>query len=112
MIAMVNEIVGQVRHIIRGITVDEEHLSVDVVEEVDPGGNFLATRHTMKHFKEEVWYPTLMDRQNIDKWKETGEKTMGDRIKEKVDHILSTHERKPLSEEAMASIASVTVNLG
>jgi hypothetical protein len=38
----------------------------------------------MKHFKEEVWYPTLMDRQNIDKRK----------------------------EEAMASIASVTVNLG
>jgi trimethylamine--corrinoid protein Co-methyltransferase len=40
MIAMVNEIIGQVRHIIRGITVDEEHLSVDVVEEVGPGGEF------------------------------------------------------------------------
>lgn len=112
MLAMVDEIIGQVKHIMKGITIDEEHLGVDAVEEAGPGGNYLTTKHTMKYFKEEVWYPTLMDRQNIDKWKETGGKTMGDRIKEKVNHILATHEPEPLSEEVKDALASATAKLG
>jgi|AntAceMinimDraft_8_1070364.scaffolds.fasta_scaffold00660_11 trimethylamine--corrinoid protein Co-methyltransferase len=111
MIAMVDEIIGQVKRIVRGITVDEDHLAIDVIDEVGPGGNYLTTKHTMKYFKDEVWYPTLMDRQNIDRWKKTGEKTMGDRIKDKVQYILSTHEPAPLPEDVLASLASVTGKL-
>jgi trimethylamine--corrinoid protein Co-methyltransferase len=111
MIAMVDEIIGQVKRIVRGIPVDEDHLAVDVVDEVGPGGNYLTTKHTMKYFKDEIWYPTLMDRQNIDRWKQAGEKTMGDRIKEKVQHILSTHKPTPLPDDVIASLAAVTEKL-
>jgi trimethylamine--corrinoid protein Co-methyltransferase len=65
----------------------------------------------MKYFKDEIWYPTLMDRQNIDRWKQAGEKTMGDRIKEKVQHILSTHKPTPLPDDVIASLAAVTEKL-
>lgn len=108
MIAMVDEIIGQVKRIVSGITVDEDHLAVDVIDEVGPGGNYLTTKHTMKYFKSEIWYPTLMDRQNIDKWKASGEKTMGDRIKEKVTDLMKTHKPDPLPDDVIASLASVT----
>lgn len=111
MIAMVDEIIGQVKRIVSGITVDEDHLAINVVDEVGPGGNYLTTKHTMKYFKNEIWYPTLMDRQNIDRWKTAGEKTMGDRTKEKVQHILSTHKPAQLPEDVIASLASVTEKL-
>jgi len=111
MIGMVDEIIGQVKRIVGGIAIDEDRLGIEVVNEVGPGGNYLTTKHTMKYFKEEIWYPTLMDRQNIDKWKESGEKTMGDRIEEKVQNILSTHKPAPLPEDVIASLASVTEKL-
>jgi trimethylamine---corrinoid protein Co-methyltransferase len=111
MIAMVDEIIGQVKRIVGGIAVDEDHLAIDVVDEVGPGGNYLTTKHTMKYFKDEIWYPSLMDRQNIDRWKTTGEKTMGDRIKEKVQYILNTHEPTALSQDVLASLASITEKL-
>jgi hypothetical protein len=36
---------------------------------------------------------------------------MGDRIKEKVQHILSTHKPTPLPDDVIASLAAVTEKL-
>lgn len=107
MIVLVDEIVGYTKFITKGIRVDEETLALDVIDEVGPGGEYLTNQHTFKHFRDQLYGQSLMDRQMRDKWKATGSKTMGDRIKEKVKDILEHHQPEPLSQKALDTIDAV-----
>jgi len=107
-LVMGDEIIGMVKRIMRGIQVDDEHLAVDVVDEVGPGGHFLGEDHTVKHFRDETWFPTLINRMRYDGWKsQANSSTMGERIKEKVHDIVENHEVKPLSDEVKAKIDEI-----
>ena len=83
MIVMVDEILGYIRRITRGIEVNEETLAIDAIEEVGPGGHFLTHSHTLRNFRKELWQPDLSDRQSWSKWVEGGKKRMEDRTREK-----------------------------
>ena len=91
MLVMGDEVAGMVKQFLRGIDVTRETLAREVIEKVGPGGNFLQEDHTFRHFQKEHWVPTLLDRQRRDVWEKEGRKTMGDRIQEKIRHILETH---------------------
>jgi len=112
MIVMVDEILGYINRIKKGIKVNEETLAVDVIHEVGPGGNFLTHPHTLAHFREETWNPSLVDRQVYDKWADSGSKRMIDRIREKVQKILETHVPEPLSQEAEKKIEQIMARCG
>lgn len=57
------DVIGMAARFLRGITVDEESLALDVIKGKGPGSHYLDTDHTMKHFKQEFWRPQLSDRQ-------------------------------------------------
>jgi len=101
MLALVDETVSMVKRIMHGIRVDGESLAVDIIQEVGIGGNFLQELHTLNHFREEIWTPELLNRQVYDSWKNEGKKTMGDRCREKVLHILKDHQPDPVLEEKL-----------
>ena len=63
--------------------------------------------HTVKHFREQLWQPMLLDRQNYHTWKENGARTMEQRIKEKIRDILANHDPKPLPENVRAKIRQI-----
>jgi trimethylamine--corrinoid protein Co-methyltransferase len=100
MLVMSNEIIGMVKHILRGITVDEEHLALHVIDRVGPGGHYLADDHTRKHFRTEFWFPTLLDRTRWQDWEAAGCKNLGQRVREKVLDIIENFEPEPLDPEA------------
>ncbi len=58
-----NEIIGMAMKMLRGIDVDEEHLAIDEIREVGPGGNFLSLEHTVRHLRHEYFEPMLASRQ-------------------------------------------------
>ncbi len=103
MLVLVDETVSMVKRIMRGIEVNKEKLAVDVVERAGPGGNFLQDAHTLEHFKDEIWSPELIDRQNHDNWVSSGSKTMGERCGEKVRSILDTHQPEPVLEDKLVN---------
>jgi len=107
MIVMVDEILGYIRRITRGIEVNEETLAIDAIEEVGPGGHFLTHSHTLRNFRKELWQPDLSDRQSWSKWVEGGKKRMEDRTREKTQLILKTHTPAPLSSQAEEKIQEV-----
>lgn len=111
MIVMVDEIIGYTKRIMRGIRVNDETLAVEVINDIGPGGNFLTHQHTLKHFKDEIWEPTLADRQIYNKWVDDGSKTMSDRIRDKVRHILHNHVSQPLPEKAERKIKKIMERL-
>ncbi len=90
-----DEMMGMVRQFGKGINTDDEHLALDLIEKQAPGGEYVTTDHTFKYWKE--WYlPTLQDRSDYETWKGNGKKTMGDRVKERTQHLLDTYNPIPI----------------
>ena len=109
-LVMCDEIIGMARHIVRGIRVDEETLAVDVIAEAAETGDYLALNHTARHFREQFWFPRLMDRRRYGQWADQGKKPLGDRVRERVRQILEEHSAAPLDEEVMAQLGQIVGN--
>jgi trimethylamine--corrinoid protein Co-methyltransferase len=107
MLVMSNEVIGMAKHILGGITVTPETLAVDVIEQVGPGGHYLTQEHTRQHFRSELWFPTLMDRQQRRGWEASGSKTMAERVRAKVKDILEHHEPLPIPTEVEARLKEI-----
>ena len=93
--------------LMQGLEVTEETLAIDVIKKVGPGGHFLSNPHTMKHAAKELWYPKLIDRQSLSKWKENGAKTMEQRANERAKEILRTHKPPPLEISVQNKISEI-----
>ena len=107
-LVMCDEIISMVKRFMRGIRVDDETLAVEVIDRVGPGGHHLADEHTMKHFKTETWFPTLINRMRYDEWKNaTGSSTMADRVKKKMLDIINNHEVPALPAGVMEQIDAI-----
>ncbi|MHB9095185.1 MAG: trimethylamine methyltransferase family protein, partial [Eubacteriales bacterium] len=65
------------------------------------------TEHTRKYFKQETWYPTLIDRKIYANWKAEGSKTLTQRANEKAISILETYQPEQLSADVQQKIRSV-----
>jgi trimethylamine--corrinoid protein Co-methyltransferase len=106
LLVMCNEYIGQVRRMMEGIRVDKEHLAVDVIKRVGPGGHFLGDDHTFDHFRDN-WEPDLTDRRTHDDWSNRGAKSMGQMAKEKIRKILDSHQPEALPSEVQTVIESI-----
>ncbi len=107
MLVMSNEVIGMVKHILRGIRVDDDHLAAHVIDRVGPGGHYLGDDHTLKHFKTEFWYPTLLDRTRWDDWQAAGSRSLGERVREKVLDIIENFEPEPLEAQVQANLKAI-----
>jgi len=67
-----DEIIGMVRHIVRGFQVDEAHLALDVIDKVGPMGQFLSEKHSVQTFRSQFWLPSLVNRQRVHDWERAG----------------------------------------
>lgn len=103
-----NEAVGAVKHLLRGVDVSEEALALDLIEKVGPGGHYLAEGHTMKHFREELYFPQTLNRKNYDAWKLDGSKTFGQAANERVKAILKEHKPAGLPPEVEKQIKAIS----
>jgi trimethylamine--corrinoid protein Co-methyltransferase len=106
MLVLSDEIIAMVKRFMGGVEINEETLALDVIDEIGPGGHYLGTDHTYRHFREH-WYPTLVDRGNYQSWVENGKTTLGQRVNEKVKTILETHTPEPLPEEAQKALSRI-----
>ena len=103
-LVMGNEIVGMAKRFINGITVNRETLAREVIEAVGPAGHFLQQKHTLKHFKNELWHAKLLNHKAIGPWEEAGKQTMEERVKEEVKNILANHQPEPLDDKVISEL--------
>jgi trimethylamine--corrinoid protein Co-methyltransferase len=100
------EVVGAMRRISGGIEVDDETMAVDLIAEVGPGGEYLTTEHTLRHFRDN-WFPRLIGRDPYEKWAEMGRRDLGKRANEFVRGILEKHEPEPLDSRVAAELKRI-----
>jgi trimethylamine--corrinoid protein Co-methyltransferase len=103
-----DEMCGAMLRVARGFETSADTLASDTIKTVGIGGHFLAQPHTLKHGKDERWFPTLYKRvkKTEAQWSlETmSRQDLATAAKEKVDTILRTHKPQPLSKETHRTI--------
>ena len=68
-----DEIIGNCCKVLKGIDVDAEHLALEVIDAVGPGGNFMTSPHTMTHLRTEYYNGNgVTDRKIREKWEQEG----------------------------------------
>jgi trimethylamine--corrinoid protein Co-methyltransferase len=95
MIVLTDELVALADNLMKGIEIDDETLMLDEIHTVGPGGHFMDTDRTLKHFRD-FWYPGLLDRGRREQWLEQGATTLGQRLNARVREIIKDHRPKPL----------------
>ncbi|KUO51071.1 MAG: hypothetical protein APF76_16380 [Desulfitibacter sp. BRH_c19] len=109
-LVMTDEIIDMTKHFMKGIQVNEETVPLDLIDEVGPGGNYLLSNHTLKHFKKETWYPKYMNRSHYKKWLEEGGKDMGLKVHERVLNILKNTDRNGIADREIEELDRVIMD--
>jgi trimethylamine--corrinoid protein Co-methyltransferase len=87
-----NDMLGAILRTVRGIEVNDETLSLDVIRQVVHGeGHFLRTAQTLELMRTEYEYPAMADRRTPGEWEADGSPDIRRQAGERVRRILSTH---------------------
>jgi len=106
LLAICDDIIGWIQAFMRGIDTSDEALALEVIKTVGHNGNYLATKHTRKHYKSE-WYPSLFERDTFTAWQSKGSMTLAQRASRRVEALLNTHQPEPLPQEMQLKIHQV-----
>ncbi|OGO59127.1 MAG: hypothetical protein A2V85_17040 [Chloroflexi bacterium RBG_16_72_14] len=101
-----DEIAAWIRAAIAPVRIDDETLSLDLIDALGPDGSFLEADHTLAHYRER-WYPSLIDRLSHSAWRAKGARTMGERAAARVDELLAAHKPPPLPDAVAAAIDEI-----
>jgi trimethylamine--corrinoid protein Co-methyltransferase len=107
LLVMADEIVGMVKRIMRGITVNRETIMLDLIEQIGPGGNYLKEPRSALMCRAETWVPSLLDRNPYLSWDKKGRKSMETRVAEKLQGILNTYQPQPLAPGVSERIEAI-----
>jgi len=91
-----NEMLGAARQTIKGIEVNDDTLSIEVIRDVclNGPGHFLGHEQTLQLMKSEYHYPALASRETVEAWSEAGKPSLREKARNKAREILAAS--KPL----------------
>lgn len=89
---------------LQGIAVDEEHLALDAIAEVGPGGHFFGAAHTLERYETAFYAPLLSDWSNYEAWVEAGSKTAEQRANAIWKQALAEYQEPPLQDDRAAAL--------
>jgi trimethylamine--corrinoid protein Co-methyltransferase len=102
---MNDEIIGRALRILKGIEVDPEHLALEVIREVGPGGNFMTSPHTLAHLRTEFFPGNgVTDAHSRAKWESGGSLDARDRGRQIAKSLIGRAKKFHLPEEADKAI--------
>jgi len=100
-----DEIIGMSCKVLEGIPVDTEHLALEAIEEVGPGGSFIMSSHTMTHMRQEYYGGNgVSDQESREKWSEKGSPDARTRARDIARKILAEAETPHISKDAEKAI--------
>lgn len=110
--AVDDEICALMNRMGRGMEVNEEKISFDLIRQLGIHGNYIdlnndeALDHMVKYYREEYWLPKLFVRERPQRWQETRE-DMLHLAKEKVQRIVAENDPHPLGKEKEKEIDAI-----
>jgi len=93
-----DEINGMVLRAVRGIEINDETLSLDVIKRVGPGGNYISDEQTYKYMRTEFFLPRVADRSPVAIWEENGSIDGREKARRIAKDILANHCPNPIDQ--------------
>ena len=103
-LVLCNEGIGMAKYLTRGVEVNPSTLALDIIKNVKPGGQFLSEQHTLDHFRSEMHFTDLFNRNTYNNWVEAGSKSFGESANAMLKEILQWHEVPRLAPEVEKAI--------
>jgi trimethylamine--corrinoid protein Co-methyltransferase len=99
MLVLQNEVISFVESTMREIDFGDDAFAIEEIADAGPGGTFIDRMHTATHFRKELWFPKLLDRDYYQAWLDKGAKSLEQKCAETKERILQTHEPEPIDDE-------------
>jgi trimethylamine--corrinoid protein Co-methyltransferase len=94
----------------QGITIDDDRWLEDVIDQVGPGGNFLAEMSTVKGIRNGEWYISQIGvHDTFEGWEADGRPSLLEEVREKMRQILATHKPLPLDDDVERELERIQV---
>jgi trimethylamine--corrinoid protein Co-methyltransferase len=101
------EMIRMIQIAIRGITISDESLSMDVIHEVGPGGAYITHDHSLQSMRSQS-QSKLFDRRSRNDWMEmTRGEAIRERAYESAIEILREHIPQPLPDGAYKAMRAI-----
>jgi len=102
-----HEICSIVSRALKGITVNEDTLALDLIDKVKSGGTFLRERHTIDYLETEHHALELTDRRKREDWEMKGSKELAEVAKDEVQRLLLEHRPLPLEQKVQGELLQI-----
>jgi len=87
-----NDMIGSVQRLLRGIEVNDETLSYEIIKETVSGaGHYLGNSQTLELMQTEYLYPDIADRRTPGEWQATGKEDVNELAHARVKSVLGSH---------------------
>ncbi len=87
---------GSYQKVMAGLDVSDDQFAKDAYLETEPGGHFLGSAHTMRHYQNAFYDAELSDSENVESWEEKGGHDMRRRAFDKWNQMLRDYETPPM----------------
>jgi len=84
-----NECADYIKRILRGFEVNDETLAFNLMKKVGVGRTFIGEEHTVRHMREEHFFPTLFNRKSYHEWQADGSTSIAERARKRLEAILA-----------------------
>jgi len=98
------EVLGMVNKFAKGISLEDEDFAWDAYEEVGPGGHFLGSAHTMRHYDSAFYQHKVFNMDNYEKWVEEGSLTTYQRANGIWKQMLNDYQAPSIEEAKLEEI--------
>lgn len=89
-----------------GLETNDNAFARDAYDEVQPGGHFLGSAHTMRNYQTVFYDAKLSDSENVENWEESGSKDMRRRAYERWKQMLQRYEAPPIDPAKREELAA------
>jgi trimethylamine--corrinoid protein Co-methyltransferase len=97
-VVMDTDICGALHSYLDGMTVNEDTLAFEALNELGPGQHLFSTQHTLRHYETAYWDSALDDNQPWETWDEQGGIDYAQRANTRWKKILREYEAPALDQ--------------
>lgn len=100
------EMLQMLAEVFKPLVVNRDELGIDAIGEVDPGGHFFSTAHTMQRYRSAFYAPLVSDWRNFGQWTEDGSLTVTERANRVWHATLDRYTARGLDPGVMEELCS------
>jgi trimethylamine--corrinoid protein Co-methyltransferase len=106
-LVMDDEIIKRTKRLLKGFSLDNDKLAVDLIKEVGPGGQYLGNEHTLHHMLDECLVPNISNKGSYEDWKKKGALSLEQVAQLKAKELLRANKSPTLEEEKIKELGKI-----